>query len=288
MALRLALFALLAFAALGIAGAGLTLLPTQPKVTAAAPPPPKVEVLVAAAALRGGSLIRPQDLHAVEMLASEVPDGATLDGPQQRTNLTGAMVRRALSENQPILPSDVVRPGDHGFLAAVLQPGMRAVTVAVDAVSGTAGLIWPGDRVDVIMTQSLDEPSLPSGHRVAAQTILSDARVIAIDQQLVRGQPPDGTTPTANRTATLEVTPLQVERVLVAGKLGHLSLSVLSADQPSARFNLDPQSAARSNALASVTWGSDVSPALTNTEAHAPPLLMHVFQGDGEAREFHF
>ena len=84
-----------------------------------------------------------------------------------------------------------MRPGDHGFLAAVLKQGMRAVTVGVDAVSGTAGLIWPGDRVDVILTQSMDDPKLPPGRRVAAETVLQDARVIAIDQVLVQGGVPD-------------------------------------------------------------------------------------------------
>jgi pilus assembly protein CpaB len=100
------------------------------------------------------------------------------------------MIRRSVSEGQPILPSDVVRPGDHGFLAAVPGPNMRAITVAVDAVSGTAGLIWPGDRIDLILTQMLDDPALAAGRRVAAETVLSDVRVIAVDQQIVQGQAP--------------------------------------------------------------------------------------------------
>ena len=64
---------------------------------------------------------------------------------------------------------------------------MRAVTVAVDATTGAAGLIWPGDRVDLILTQTIQEATLPLGRRVAAETVLSDVRVIAIDQQLVQG-----------------------------------------------------------------------------------------------------
>ena len=69
---------------------------------------------------------------------------------------------------------DVMRPGDHGFLAAVLLPGMRAVTVGVDAITGTAGLIWPGDRVDLILTQRSWNAACRSGHRVAAETVLTD------------------------------------------------------------------------------------------------------------------
>jgi pilus assembly protein CpaB len=229
------------------------------------------------------------------MLRSEAPAGTVIDGPQQRGSLTGAMVRHTLGEGQPILPDDIVRPGDHGFLAAVLQPGMRAITVAVDAVSGTAGLIWPGDRVDVVMTQALDDPALSSGHRIAAQTILSGARVIAIDQQLVQGQPAEGTAAPPNRTATLEVTPAQVERVLVAGKLGHLSLAVLSAERSTVEaapatppVYTTAKAAAAAGVGAGVTWGSDVSPALSTADAHAPPVLMHVFQGDADPKDFHF
>ena len=67
------------------------------------------------------------------------------------------MVRQTLLQHQVILPADIMRPGDHGFLAAVLTPGRRATSIGVDAVSGTAGLIWPGDHVDVILTQEMPE-----------------------------------------------------------------------------------------------------------------------------------
>ena len=75
--------------------------------------------------------------------------------------------------------SDVLRPTDGGFLAAVLAPNHRAVSVAVDAVSGTAGLIWPGDRVDLILTQTNDEAGVPLGRRTFGETVLRDLRVIA-------------------------------------------------------------------------------------------------------------
>jgi pilus assembly protein CpaB len=182
---------------------------------------------------------------------------------------------------------------------------MRAVSVAVDAVSGSAGLIWPGDRVDLILTQALDDPTLTAGRRVAAETVLSDARVIAVDQQLVQGQAPDGAVAPANRTATLEVTPAQAERVLVAGRLGKLSLSVLSADRSvtasAVRATALPPLAANSKSSSKdggpgaprqqtggVTWAGDVSPALDSGEARNPPVMVHIFQGGSESKEFHF
>ena len=142
------------------------------------------------------------------------------------------MVRRSLSIGDIVHSQDVMRPGDHGFLAAVLGPGMRAVSVGVDAITGAAGLIWPGDSVDLILTQVISDPALPIGRRIAAETVLTDVRVIAIDQQLVQGVAPDGTEGKA-RTVTMEVTPAQAERVSVASRIGKLSLAVRSADRVS-------------------------------------------------------
>ncbi len=308
MLLRIALFAMLAF---GVVGGGLvvwTLLavPAAPVVDASAPPPTaKAVMLVASRSLRAGSLIKPEDLAVLETVRADMPFGASLDTPQSRGGLTGAMIRRSLGEGQPILPADVVHPGDHGFLAAVLAPNMRAVTVAVDAVSGTAGLIWPGDRVDLILTQSMDDPSLAAGRKVAAETVLNDARVIAVDQQIVQGQSPDGAAVPTNhtdRTATLEVTAAQAERVLVAGRLGKLSLSVLAADRGAdgaaiaasalgAPARLAPAATAPSSVRpigAGVTWAGDVSPALGSGAARTAPSKVQVFPGGGDTKEFHF
>jgi pilus assembly protein CpaB len=108
-----------------------------------------------------------------------------------------------------------MRPGDHGFLAAVLTPGWRATAVAVDAVSGTAGLIWPGDHVDLILTQEISQQAgapQASGNRIAAETVLKDVRVIAVDQQLVQGAA-GANGEGGSKTVTLEVTPEDVERV---------------------------------------------------------------------------
>jgi pilus assembly protein CpaB len=311
MVLRIALFVMLG---LGVVGAGAVawavLAPASPASIADAAPVSKSAVLVAAHSLRAGTLIKPEDLTAREMVTAELPIGTSNDTPQARGGLAGSMIRRSLGEGQPIIPADVIRPGEHGFLAAVLEPNMRAITVAVDAVSGTAGLIWPGDRVDLILTQALDNPALAAGRRVAAETVLSDARVIAIDQQIVQGQAPEGTVTPATRTATLEVTPAAAERVLVAVHLGKLALSVLSADRsgetavtgsnrapgplageaatsPPSPVKSDPAIAPAKQTLG-VTWAGDVSPALSSGETRNPPVMVHIFQGGADSKEFHF
>jgi len=173
---------------------------------------------------------------------------------------------------------DVMRPGDHGFLAAVLGPGMRAVSVGVDSITGAADLIWPGDRVDLILTQAIGDATLPIGRRIAAETVLSDVRVIAIDQQLMQGVAPDGSEGKA-RTVTMEVTSAQAERVSVATRIGRLSLAVRSADRTSATTPAqEPKT----------TWASDVSPALGTDVAQGARSELHVFQGSGDGKEFRF
>ncbi len=206
-----------------------------------APPPApvaqaKVTVIAAAHPVRAGSLLQPGDLGVHELPADQVPAGAHRDTTEGRNALVGAMVRRTLDEKEVIAADDVLRPGDRGFLAAVLQPGTRAVSVEVDAVSGEAGLIWPGDRVDLILTQTIEGTDQSLGHRVAGEMVLADVRVIAVDQQLIQGGQAngllEGRTP-SSRTITLEVTPQDASRIAVATRLGKLQV-VLRAAQPDA------------------------------------------------------
>jgi len=146
---------------------------------------------------------------------------------------------------------------------------MRAVSVGVDAITGTADLIWPGDRVDLILTQAIGDATLPIGRRIAAETVLSDVRVIAIDQQLMQGVAPDGSEGKA-RTVTMEVTSAQAERVSVATRIGRLSLAVRSADRT---LPATPVPAPKT------TWASDVSPALGTNVAQGAHSELHVFRG---------
>jgi pilus assembly protein CpaB len=281
MVLRIMFFALMAIGLVGFGTvAWISTRPPPPPPHAAAPPPPaKIAVLGAARALRAGSLLKPEDLAAKEILASDRSADMSADTADARHQLSGAMVRRSLSAGEPVRSGDVMRPGDHGFLAAVLQPGMRAVTVGVDATTGAAGLIWPGDRVDLILTQTIQEASLPLGHRVAAETVLSDVRVIAIDQQLVQGAD-SAQTDNQARTVTLEVTQEQAVSVSVATRLGRLSLSVRSADSPS--------EAGAKVATRDTTWAVDVSPALGAAPPPHEQNMLRVYSGSGEAKEFKF
>jgi Flp pilus assembly protein CpaB len=74
------------------------------------------------------------------------------DGGASIESLVGTVVRNAVTAGQPLTQGSIVKPGDRGFLAAALGPGMRAVTVPVSALTGVAGFVFPGDRVDLVLT----------------------------------------------------------------------------------------------------------------------------------------
>jgi pilus assembly protein CpaB len=302
MVLRIALFILMAA---GLAGFGAvawisTRPPSAPEAgpETVAAPPAMVAVLAAAHTLRAGTLLKPDDLTTVPVAQSAVPEGARIDQPAARADLLGAMLRHTVLADEVLLPAYIMHAGDRGFLAAVLGPGMRGVTVGVDVVTGTAGLIWPGDHVDLILTEAIDDPAAPAGRRIAGETVLHNVRVIAIDQELMQGatsaSAATANAPAGGRTVTLEVSPENAERVAVATRLGHLSLSVIAADTPepspmpptAANAPVAPTASA---AQAQVTWGGDVSSALQSHRKSEPASgMLRVHEGSAESKEFHF
>jgi len=283
---------LILFLTIGLAGFGGVAYYSTRTTDSATTEPTKVTALVMARGLPAGSLLKPEDLAVKEVETGTLPPGANLDTTDVRRSLNGAMLRRSAAAGDLVLSGDVTRPGDHGFLAAVLQPGMRAVTVGVDAVSGTAGLIWPGDHIDLIMTQSQDGADVPLARRVSAETVLENARVIAIDQHLVQGASPNEKEGQTARTVTLEVTEEQASRVAVASRIGRLSLSVRAAEavatppQAPGAYGSGLAAPARQNDL---IWAGDVSRALP-TGPSAPPeiRMLRIYQGAGDPKEFRF
>jgi pilus assembly protein CpaB len=272
----------------GIAGLGLILLgthrPAAVQEAAAAPPPAPVvkrSILVAARPQRAGNLMVAEDVTSTEVSAGSEPPGSISDSVATRTMLRGAMVRRSLATDEPILSGDVLNAGDRGFLAAVLGVGMRAVTVAVDAVSGTAGLIWPGDRVDLVLTQQIDDRERPADRRVFGETVLTNLRVIAVDQQLIQGGQ-SGQTPVnnANRTVTIEASLYDSQRIAVASRLGRISLVVRSAADDQALTGVAP-----SLVPPPIAWAGDVSPALRDHKTAQVGRSIHLYHGPGTVDE---
>jgi pilus assembly protein CpaB len=243
--------------------------PTVTEATAA----PRAMMMVTTVTLPVGALVKPQDLQLVPLPENVVQETVFARPPVQGggdqsaadhklfDEVTGAVARRRLEPGEPIARGSVVRPGESGFLAAVLQPGSRAITIGVTAVSGAAGLIYPGDRVDVILTQILNNADVSLTHRSVAETIAQDVRVLAIDQQLQAKAQQSGPEGKLAQTVTLEVDPQQVEKIVVAGKLGDLSLTIRSLEK----------SASAGAADSGPMWAEDVSPALRKVSAPPKP-----------------
>ena len=147
--------------------------------------------------------------------------------------MLGTVVRYPIAAGQPLTRGSIVGPGDRSFLAAALGPGMRAVTVPVNASTGIAGFVFPGDRVDIVLTQEVRGGG--EGEPLhASETIVRNIRVLAADQRYTDKDEDGKTVVKEARNVTLEVTPRIAEKVAVAQSMGTLSLSLRSiADQTS-------------------------------------------------------
>jgi pilus assembly protein CpaB len=219
--------------------------------------PDYIEVLVAAERLLPGSFVKPGAVRWQKWPDVEVPASYQVRGRGDDAELTGSVVRHVLAPGDPILPENFIRPGDRGFLAAVLDPDMRAVSLPVDEASSNAGLILPGDRVDLILTQSMGRGGEGGSARRVSETILENLRVIAMGRRL-HTDPEDDLGNSAVRTATLEVSPEGAEVVALVTELGKLSLSLRSIASAMEPSSVRPPRRA-------VTWDSDISQVLESS-----------------------
>lgn len=254
-----------------VAGIGLVALwlRTAPSPFIAQPAPQPQAMLVAARTLPAGTLLGADDIRWSTVPVAGVPVGSFVRGQATESSVTGTATRRELQADHALLADQLIRPTDPGFLPAVLGPGMRAISIAVEPAEGGAGLIAPGDKVDVILTQAFTDPSVDESYRSVGETVLRNLRVIAIDQTTNFGDkaPPSGGRLGATaesrlpKTITLEVGMQQAEVLMVAGRLGKLQLTLRSladANAPNRGADTGP------------TWGADVSPALRSLDRRAP------------------
>ena len=195
---------------------------SAPQASAAAPAEPTgPRVLVANRSLPVGTIIT-QDAIGFQAWPTElVRDAYYIDGEADVTQLLGTVVRYPITAGEPVTQGGLVAPGDRGFLAAALGPGMRAVTVPVNANTAVAGFVFPGDRIDLMMTHD-------AGGLKATETILRNLRVLATDQSTSQATVDGQTAVRTFSTVTLEVTPKIAEKIAVAQTVGTLSLSLRS------------------------------------------------------------
>jgi len=253
-----------------------------PAATAKPAVPAGPEVLVATRALPVGTIIDAEAFRFQRWPEGLVQPAYYIKGKPgvKPADLVGTVVRNEITAGQPFTQGSLIKPGERGFLAAALGPGMRAVTVAVNATSGVAGFIFPGDRVDIVLTQEVAGGGDGTPLRVS-ETVMRNVRVLATDQRM-SAQGEDGKAVVQRfSTVTLETTPKIAEKIAVAQTLGQLSLSLRSIADNSAELeraiatgqvtvpaNGDPKAERRmllavanqpSDGASTYTTGSDVS-----------------------------
>jgi pilus assembly protein CpaB len=228
------------------------------------------EILVATTALPPGTLLRAKDVVWQSVTGKVDPGQIVRPSPaaadvnseldqQTRGEVYGAALRVGVSAGDPIRRSVIVKPGDRDFLQIVLAPGARAIAIPVATGGASTGLLYPGDRVDVILTQTFKNDP-PLTHRSVSETVVESLRVLAVDAS-------DPKSPSAGngfgRTVTLEVTPEQAEKINVATELGKLSLTLRSVSSSGAVASATILGSPHMTGV-KPTWAGDVSPALVD------------------------
>jgi len=231
---------------------------------APAPEVKTTEILAAARDLPTGTILKESDMKWVPWAATADTAKLYIKGTTDMGTLIGAVLREGLRSDEPFIVGRVVQPHEQGFLAAVLTPGMRAVSVTLTPSAEVAGFIFPGDRVDVILTHTFSRKDITEmNDRYVSETVITDARVLALDQKSDN----QSVEPKIATTATLEVTPKQAEKIALASGLvsgpggashGALSLALRSL---ATEGDMTKSDASAPGVTTGPTWDSDVSTA---------------------------
>src|SRR5215470_6997988 len=172
-------------------------------------------IVVAAQPLAFGATVNDDNIVEIPWAANALPDGA-FDNKEEVLKEGRRVVLSPLDRNEPVLRSKITGPGQRGSLSSLLEDGKRAVTVRVDDVRGVAGFVLPGDFVDVVLIG--EDPALQRENY--SEILLHHVRVLAIDQLASERQEQ----PTVAKAVTVEATPEQAQKILLASNVGKLSL----------------------------------------------------------------
>jgi pilus assembly protein CpaB len=240
----------------------------------AAPKVETVDILIAKSDIGVGQTVTPETLQwqAWPKTASTKNFIRRSDNPQAIKELSGEMARLPIVAGEPIREAKLINAKGSGFMAAILPSGMRAVSTQISPEIGAGGFILPNDHVDVIFTRG-DVKSSPKDAQQRSETILSNVRILAIDQNV---QEKDGQKVVVGKTATLELTRKQAEKLALAQQLGTLSLALRSITD--ARHDDAPQRDAKVtifHGLRSQDYSVSVEPesACASVDNVCPPPL---------------
>ncbi|PBB28837.1 Flp pilus assembly protein CpaB [Mesorhizobium sp. WSM3882] len=180
-------------------------------------------IVVAAMPLKFGDALSDDKLREIPWPAGAVPSGSF---KTIKDALAGNGARQALqsiSANEPILSAKITGPGQRATLSAVLGEGMKAVSIRVNDVLGVAGFVFPGDRVDVLLTRTVRDGG--GGEKSFVDVLLQSVKVLAIDQ--VADESKDS--PTVAKAVTVEVDTKDAQKLTLAAGAGQLSLALRQA-----------------------------------------------------------
>jgi len=249
-----------------------------------APVAPTLQVLVARNPVHTGQIVKPDDLRWQSWPEGSLAPTYIIEGKRPMSDFVGAVARGPIAAGEPITDGKLVLAGTRGFMAAVLQPGTRAVSVPITATTAVSGFIYAGDRVDVLLTHVLQNLTGAKEQHTATETVLRNARVIAMDQRLDFSP---GDKPDIAKTATLELTPKQSEIVTLAVKMGDLSLVLRSLQDPNDKGDADDDAPAEPGD--SFTHDAQVShlikPLDTTVTPSDPPKQVVVMHGAASVRQ---
>jgi len=215
-----------------------------------------VDVLVAKADINLGQTVTPNDIIWQSWPASTASNAfiRRSDRPDATKEITGSIARSPFIAGEPIREPKLIKSNGSGFMAAILPQGMRAISTEISPETGAGGFILPNDRVDVILTRREKNPDpKASGDLVIPEIILSNVRVLAIDQA---PKEKDGQNTVVGKTVTLELKPEQAPLLAAARQAGTLSLALRSiADVNQAEVAVDDRSRQRGNNINVVRYG---------------------------------
>jgi pilus assembly protein CpaB len=190
---------------------------------------PMVEILVASKDLAMGERLVDSTVGWRDWPTNAVSEAMITkdEAPDALEKYKTARARLPIFTGEPIVDRKLVEPGQSGFMSSILPKGMRAISVAISERSAAGGFILPNDRVDVILTRKTDDGGT-GGKVVKSETVLSNVRVLAINQTYRQETNEDKVTVTEGKTATLELDPVQTEVITMVESAGELSLALRS------------------------------------------------------------
>lgn len=204
-----------AFLARGFLGGGTEPTRAQPAAIST------VGVLVASATIEPGKPVTPDMVRWQTWPKSSVDSTfLTQDAnPNPDQIVKGTVARAPIMSGEPLTNTKIVHSDAAGIMAAMVSPGMRAVSIPITTETGAGGFILPNDRVDVLLTvQVSEQPKL-----YAARTLLHDVRVLAVDQTYTQDKDKNSV---LAKTATMELSPQQAEMLDGAAATGSVSLAL--------------------------------------------------------------